>query len=100
MGMMAAVEAWVTRDHDGEWESWLTLLGNISEKVTDIPSVTTDVEESTGLNNRAPTLTISWDPEKLHITGEEVAEDFARKNPRIAVGSGDGEGVCCHGGGA
>ena len=92
MGMVAAVEAWVTRDHDGEWESWLTLLGNISERVADIPSVTTRVEEPTGLNNRAPTLTISWDPETLHITGEEVAEDFARNKPRVAVGSGDGEG--------
>lgn len=92
MGMMAAVEAWVTRDHDGEWESWLTLLGNISERVADIPSVTTRVEEPMGLNNRAPTLTISWDPETLHITGEEVAEDFARNKPRVAVGSGDGEG--------
>lgn len=91
MGMMAAVEAWVTRDHDREWESWLGLLGNISKRVAPIPGVTTRVGEPAGLNNRAPVLTISWDPEALHITGEEVAEDFARNKPRVAVGSGDGE---------
>jgi hypothetical protein len=35
---------------------------------------------------------IRWDPAALHITGEQVAEDFARTRPRIAVGSGDAEG--------
>jgi hypothetical protein len=32
-------------------------------------------------------LTISWDPDKLNITGDEVAEIFARNKPRIAIGS-------------
>ena len=92
MGMLAAVEAWVTRDHAAEWKSWLGLLENISKRVEEISDVTTSVEERTGLSNRSPTLTISWDPTALNITGEEVAEDFARKTPRIAVGSGDEEG--------
>jgi hypothetical protein len=35
---------------------------------------------------------ISWDPAVLHMTGEQVAEDFARNKPRIAVGSADAEG--------
>ena len=95
MGMLAAVEAWVTRDHAAEWKDWLTLLENISKLVAGVPSVTTSVEERTGLSNHSPVLTISWDPAVLHISGEAVAEDFARSRPRIAVGSGDEEGTAC-----
>ncbi|MEW6751011.1 MAG: aminotransferase class V-fold PLP-dependent enzyme [Candidatus Latescibacterota bacterium] len=91
LGMLAAVEAWVTRDHAGEWQRWMGWLDSIAQRVANVPSVTTRVDEPTGLSNRAPVLTVSWDPSVLHITGEEVAEDFARQPPRIAVGSGDDE---------
>lgn len=89
MGMLAAVEAWVTRDHEAEWQGWLAKLDHIAQRVADIESVKTHVEEPAGLSNRAPTLVITWDPLTLHITGEAVAEDFARNRPRIAVGSQD-----------
>jgi D-glucosaminate-6-phosphate ammonia-lyase len=92
MGMLAAVEAWITRDHAAEWQTWLSLLDIIAKRVSDIKTVTTQITEPTALSNLAPVLTISWDPEALHITGEEVAEDFARNKPRIAVGSGNAGG--------
>jgi len=87
MGMLAAVEAWVTRDHAAEWQHWLETLAYIAERATEVAGVTTHVDEPTALSNLAPVLTISWDPTALHITGEEVAEHFARNKPRIAVGS-------------
>ncbi|MBT4504108.1 MAG: aminotransferase class V-fold PLP-dependent enzyme [Gemmatimonadetes bacterium] len=93
MGMLAAVEAWVTRDHKAEWQVWLSYLDLIATRVESIGGVTTRVEEPRGLSNHAPALRISWDPSALHITGEEVAEDFARKTPRIAVGSGGEDGL-------
>ncbi len=92
VGMLAAVEAWVTRDHDAEWQSWLERLETISQRLSDTPGVSTQVGDPTGLNNRAPSLTISWNPDQLHITGAEVAEDFARIAPRVAVGSDDDDG--------
>jgi D-glucosaminate-6-phosphate ammonia-lyase len=92
MGMLAAVEAWTIRDHGAEWQVWLDRLALIAQRVEQVAGVETAVEQPVGLNNRAPTLVISWDPAALHITGEHVAEDFARKKPRVAVGSGDGEG--------
>ena len=92
MGMLAAVEAWVTRDHDAEWQVWLSRLDHISQRAAQVAGVETSVSQPSGLSNRSPTLTISWDPAALHISGEEVAEDFARNAPRIAVGSGDEEG--------
>jgi len=92
IGMLAAVEAWVKRDHAGEWKTWLSWLDNIAKQVSGIDSVKTAVREPTGLSNRSPGLTISWDPAKLHITGEELAEVLATSKPRIALGGGGGGG--------
>ena len=88
MGMLAAVEAWVKRDHDAEWKTWLSWLDTISRRVSTIDGVTTAVREPNGLSNRSPALIISWDAAKLHISDEEVAEDLARNKPRIALGTG------------
>ena len=88
MGMVAAVEAWVKRDHEAEWKTWLSWIDNIAKRVSAVDGVKTAVREPNGLSNHSPVLTISWDRSKLHITGEEVAEDLARNKPRIALGAG------------
>jgi len=90
MGMLAAVEAWIKRDHAGEWKRWLAYLDTISKRVSQIEGVTTAVREPNGLSNKSPSLSISWDPARLRITGEEVAEEVARNKPRIALGAGGG----------
>lgn len=87
-GMLAAVEAWTTRDHEKEWATWLSWLEEIEKEVTKVKGVTTKVTLPKGLDNRTPRMHISWDPDKLNITGEEIAEDLARNKPRIAVGGG------------
>lgn len=86
LGMLAAVEAWTTRDHDKEWQTWLGWLDEISSKLTKIDGITAEVTLPKGLNNRTPRLILKWDPDKLNITGEEVAEEVARNKPRIAIG--------------
>jgi hypothetical protein len=90
LGMLAAVEAWVKRDHKAEWQTWLNWLDTISKRVTKIEGVTTAVREPTGLSNRSPSLIITWDRDKLYMTGEEAAELMARTRPRIALGTGGG----------
>ena len=90
LGMVAAVEAWVKRDHKAEWNKWLSYLDTISKRVSQVDGVVAEVREPNGLSNRSPALAISWDPAKLHVTGEEVAEEVARSKPRIALGAGGG----------
>ena len=41
--------------------------------------------EPTGLSNKSPVLTVSWDPSKLNVNGFEVAEELGRSKPRIAL---------------
>lgn len=88
LGMLAAVEAWVKRDHKAEWTKWLGYLDTISKRLTTIAGIKTEVREPRGLSNKSPALVVSWDPAQLHITGEEVAEEVARNKPRIALGAG------------
>ncbi|HVP48184.1 MAG TPA: aminotransferase class V-fold PLP-dependent enzyme [Bryobacteraceae bacterium] len=92
LGLLAAVEAWVTRDHDAEWKKWLSYLDTISKRVSAIDGIETAVREPMGLSNHSPTLVVSWDPAKLHVTGEEIAEELARTKPRIALAGGEGGG--------
>jgi D-glucosaminate-6-phosphate ammonia-lyase len=92
LGMLAAVEAWVKRDHAGEWKTWLSWLDNIANRMTTIDGIRTAVREPTDLSNKSPSLVISWDSTKLHVTGDELAEELARTKPRIALGAGIGGG--------
>jgi seryl-tRNA(Sec) selenium transferase len=92
LGMLAAVEAWVKRDHAGEWKTWLSWLDTIARRVTTIEGIRTAVREPADLSNKSPSLAIMWDSTKLHVTGEELAEELARTRPRIAIGGGIGGG--------
>lgn len=88
IGMLAAVEAWVSMDHDAQWKKWLSWLESISKKVTTLEGVKANVHEPKELSNHSPFLVVSWDPAKYNLTGEEMAEELGRTPPRIAVGSG------------
>jgi seryl-tRNA(Sec) selenium transferase len=90
LGMLAAVEAWTKRDHEGEWKTWLSWLDNIGRRVSNVSGVTTAVREPEGLGNRSPSLVITWDPAQFNITGEELAEELSSTKPRIALGGGGG----------
>ncbi len=90
MGMLAAVEAWKSRDHEAEYRSWHSQLEFISSQVRAIPGVTTRVEEPEGLSNRTPSLHIEWDASQLGITGQEVSKMLMDSEPRIALGGASG----------
>ena len=93
IGMLAAVETWKKRDHAAEWKTWLGWLANISRKLSALSGVTTSVFEPTELSNKSPVLNVIWDPSKLNVTGEELAEELGRTKPRIAVGAETREGM-------
>ena len=92
LGLLAAVEAWKKRDHDAEWKKWLSYLDTISKRVSTIDGIQTAVREPEGLSNHSPSLVVSWDPARLHVSAEELAEELARTKPRIALGAGEGGG--------
>ncbi|MBM3812422.1 MAG: aminotransferase class V-fold PLP-dependent enzyme [Acidimicrobiia bacterium] len=89
MGMLAAVEAWVKRDHDAEWKQWESWLDHIARKVKTIPGVTTEILQPEGLSNNSPRLRIKW--EKLSVTGREAEERLLEGEPRVIVGGSTGD---------
>jgi L-seryl-tRNA(Ser) seleniumtransferase len=86
MGMLAAVEMWVRRDHDAEFRAWEAWLAEISRSVERVPSVSTEVRQPRGLSNRSPSLTIRWDGAKVGITGEQLYQALYNGDPRIVLG--------------
>ena len=60
-GMLAAVEAWTTRDHKAEWNTWLSWLDEISSRMLKIEGISTEVQEPKGRSNVAPVLHIKWE---------------------------------------
>jgi uncharacterized pyridoxal phosphate-dependent enzyme len=92
LGLLAAVEMWLQRDHKKEDEMWTGWMQTIADRVTKIDGVTATVRQPRGLNNHSPGLSINWDPAKLGITGEEVSNILWTTEPRIALGGGGGGG--------
>jgi len=86
MGMLAATEMWVNgRDHKAEWKEWERKLKHISDAVTSIPTVTTEVVQPDRPSNYAPRLSITWDQNKVKITPGEVNEKLYDGNPGIEM---------------
>ncbi|MDR2888115.1 MAG: hypothetical protein LBV26_09010 [Bacteroidales bacterium] len=86
MGMLAAVEAWIKRDHVEKEKTWHTWLENISKRLSSINGVTCTITEPRGLSNRSPRLSVTWDPEAFNIKGTDISEEVATTKPRIALG--------------
>ena len=90
MGMLAAVEAWMKRDYDGEMKLWESWLDGIATNLKRIPGVTTRIEPPEGLSNKTPILRIEWDGAQLGITGEDVRAHLLDTEPRVVLGSSHG----------
>lgn len=92
VGMLAAVEMWVKRDHQAEWRRWLSWLNTIGTQVSKVQGVTFSVAETTELSNRTPTLTVRWDRKQIGISGSAVAAQLLEGEPRIATNGGRDRG--------
>jgi len=90
MGMLAAVEMWVKRDHDAEWKQWQGWLDTIAAQATQAPGVTSETLLPEDLSNHAPRLRLNWDTARVGITGTEMEDLLWHGQPRIAVNEGSG----------
>jgi L-seryl-tRNA(Ser) seleniumtransferase len=84
MGMLAAVEMWVKRDHKAEWATWESWLNQIATSVKRVEGVTAEIRQpSADLSNRTPELVVQWNPSKIGISGQDVFKVLLDTEPRI-----------------
>ena len=87
MGLLAAVEQWIARDHEAEWKEWERRLQVVADAVTQFKSVSISTSKP-GRSNVAPVLRVHWDQEQLAIEPAEVVRQLDAGEPRIEVGGG------------
>jgi uncharacterized pyridoxal phosphate-dependent enzyme len=84
MGLLAAVELWLNRDHDAEWKMWEAMIHKISGQIASIPSIRTTITQP-GRSNVAPTLTIEWDRNAVPITSSQAQVMLKNGRPGIRM---------------
>jgi len=89
LGMYVALEKFVSINHQKEWKMWEDHVSTIENAAKKVKGVTTKVTIPP-VANVTPTLTISWDINKVKLTKDELLEKLRNGDPSIAVmGSGD-----------
>jgi uncharacterized pyridoxal phosphate-dependent enzyme len=83
MGLLAAVEQWVRRDHQAEWSQWEHRLQSIDAAAKACGADSTISQP--GRSNVAPQLRLRWDAGKLGIDGAGVETQLREGEPRIEV---------------
>jgi len=89
LGMMVALETYLSKDFEKEWKMWEDQIAHINNNLKDIDGVTTEIEVPE-VANHVPTLKISWDTKKIKQTGKEITEALRNGHPSIEV-AGIGE---------
>ena len=89
MGLLAAVEQWVQRDHEAEWKEWEGYLQTVIDAVGALPSMHTSIRQP-GRSNVAPVLHLNWETPEIGIDPDEVVRLLSEGDPRVEMGGGTG----------
>jgi uncharacterized pyridoxal phosphate-dependent enzyme len=92
LGMMAAVEAYIKKDHEAEWREWESRVKTVADSVGPIGGVKTErfVPE---ISNHVPHLRVTWDESQVKTTPAEVVKKLREGNPSIELRPGAERGI-------
>jgi uncharacterized pyridoxal phosphate-dependent enzyme len=82
IGMYVALESYINRDHKKEWKMWEDKIAVINNAVKNISGVITETIIPP-VANHTPSLMISWDNSKVHLTKESLGEKLRKGSPSI-----------------
>ncbi len=91
LGMLAALELYLEKDHRKEWEMWESQIQLISDSANSVVGVETEIHVPPYANH-VPSLRIRWDEKKVKITPNEVRKQLTVGHPSIQT-VGDSKSV-------
>ena len=93
LGMLAALELYLNRDHAAEWKMWEDQINMISDAAKSVGNVETKISVP-AYANCVPTLRINWDQNKIKISPDELRKKLREGNPSIqTVGDKNSVGI-------
>ena len=93
LGMLAALELYLSKDHQAEWKMWEDQIDLISESAKSISGVETTIHVPPHANH-VPSLKIRWDQSKVNISPDNVRKILREGSPSIeTVGNKNEIGV-------
>ena len=93
LGMLAALELYLSKDHQAEWKMWEDQIDLISESAKSITGVETNIHVPPHANH-VPSLKIRWDQSKVNISPDNVRKILREGSPSIeTVGNKNEIGV-------
>jgi L-seryl-tRNA(Ser) seleniumtransferase len=87
IGMYVALEKFINSDHKVMWKMWEDRIAVIVDAVKAVDGVTTNVTVPE-IANITPTLSISWDQEKIKVNGNEMRTRLREGTPSIEMMGG------------
>ena len=91
LGMLAALELYLEKDHRKEGEMWESQIQLISDSANSVVGVETEIHVPPYANH-VPSLRIRWDEKKVKITPNEVRKQLTEGHPSIQT-VGDSKSV-------
>ncbi len=84
IALLTAVESFLKRDHQAEYEEWERRATQIIETVTKVPGVEAQ-QYVPEIANQVPHVRVQWDPAKVKLTNRELVQALRDGNPRIEL---------------
>ena len=93
LGMLAALELYLEKDHNKEWEMWESQIKLISDSASSVEGVETEIHVPKYANH-VPSLRIRWNEKKVKISPNEVRKQLSDGHPSIqTVGDSTSVGI-------
>jgi L-seryl-tRNA(Ser) seleniumtransferase len=83
IGMVKALEIYLTEDHDALAKEWQDRLGGISQELTKVPGVSTAFF-TPDIANHVPHMQITWDS-RISLSAEQVSKLLRGSKPAIVL---------------
>ena len=92
LGLLAALEEYVRRDHEADMRLWRGFMESVARDLSGISTVTSEVYVPGPGEHPIPYLRVQWDQDRLNLKYADCAQKLRDGDPSIEVNAG-GDGL-------